>query len=261
MTFSANRAAPRVMPGAEPFYFKGTAAGCLLLHGFTATPQELRGLGEHLAACGYTVHAPRLPHHGTQPADLTRSRWWDWQLAAQDALLLLRAHCTHVAVIGLSLGGMLALQLAAEQSVAAVIALSTPYTIPADWRVALLRQISHVHPYMKKTSATASWVDPQALQRRVQYGVRPLRAMAEVVDYLRVLPELLPAVTAPALLIHSNADRAVTPADMQRICDRLGSRHKEMLLLARGDHVITEDVERAQVFAAVEKFLAQQMPA
>ena len=77
----------------------------------------------------------------------------------------------------------------------------------------------------------------------------------------RVLPELLPAVTAPALLIHSNADRAVTPADMQRICDRLGSRHKEMLLLARGDHVITEDVERAQVFAAVEKFLAQQMPA
>ena len=161
----------------------------------------------------------------------------------------------------LSLGGMLALQLAAEQSVAAVIALSTPYTIPADWRVALLRQISHVHPYMKKTSATASWVDPQALQRRVQYGVRPLRAMAEVVDYLRVLPELLPAVTAPALLIHSNADRAVTPADMQRICDRLGSHHKEMLLLARGDHVITEDVERAQVFAAVEKFLAQQMPA
>ena len=40
------------MPGAEPFYFKGTAAGCLLLHGFTATPQELRGLGEHLAARG-----------------------------------------------------------------------------------------------------------------------------------------------------------------------------------------------------------------
>ena len=142
-----------------------------------------------------------------------------------------------------------------------MVTLSAPFTIPADWRVPLLRQLSHVHPYMKKTSATASWVDPQALQRRVQYRVRPLRAMAEVVDYLRVLPELLPAVTAPALLIHSSADRAVTPADMQRICDRLGSLHKETLLLPRGDHVITEDVERGQVFAAVAKFLAKQMPA
>ncbi len=54
---------------------------------------------------------------------------------------------------------------------------------------------------------------------------------------------------------------ALLRSQLQRNCDRLGSLHKETLLLPRGDHVVTEDVERRQVFAAVAKFLAKQMPA
>ena len=41
-----------IVPGAEPFFFgvpPGDRVGCLLLHGFTAMPEEMRWLGESLA--------------------------------------------------------------------------------------------------------------------------------------------------------------------------------------------------------------------
>ncbi len=43
--------------------------GCLLLHGFTGTPKEMRMLGDSLASDGHTVLAPRLFGHATDPED------------------------------------------------------------------------------------------------------------------------------------------------------------------------------------------------
>ena len=43
------------MPGAEPFSAPGGPHGALVLHGFTGTPQSMRGLAEAFAAAGYAV--------------------------------------------------------------------------------------------------------------------------------------------------------------------------------------------------------------
>jgi carboxylesterase len=44
----------------EPFFFPGNDTGCLLIHGFTGAPTEMRPLGEFLAGKGYTVLGVRL---------------------------------------------------------------------------------------------------------------------------------------------------------------------------------------------------------
>jgi esterase/lipase len=62
---TADRDPAGIMPGAEPFFFRGGAVGCLVLHGWTGSTQEVRALGAHLATQGYTVFGPRLTHHGT----------------------------------------------------------------------------------------------------------------------------------------------------------------------------------------------------
>ncbi len=69
---------PRLIPTAEPFVFPGGPVGCLLVHGFTGTPKEMRWLGEYLAGQGHTVLGVRLAGHATQPEDMIRARWWDW---------------------------------------------------------------------------------------------------------------------------------------------------------------------------------------
>ena len=55
----------RIIPGCEPVYNAGGESACLLLHGFTSSPYEMRLLGEYLGREGYTVSIPLLPGHGT----------------------------------------------------------------------------------------------------------------------------------------------------------------------------------------------------
>ncbi|NIQ98443.1 MAG: hypothetical protein GWO11_08540, partial [Desulfuromonadales bacterium] len=44
---------------------KPNGAGIVLVHGFTASPWEMRRFGEELAGLGYRVLGSRLPGHGT----------------------------------------------------------------------------------------------------------------------------------------------------------------------------------------------------
>jgi alpha-beta hydrolase superfamily lysophospholipase len=54
------------------FELPGDRGACLLIHGFTGTPWDVRPLGEALSAAGISVQAPRLPGHGTTPAAIAR---------------------------------------------------------------------------------------------------------------------------------------------------------------------------------------------
>src|SRR5262249_50914792 len=75
---------------AMNFALPGTRGlGCLLVHGFTATPAEMRPLGEALAARGFPVRGVRLAGHGTSVEDLARTGWRDWYASVEHDLGLL----------------------------------------------------------------------------------------------------------------------------------------------------------------------------
>ena len=117
-----------VLPGAEPFFYPspGPRISCLLLHGFTATPQEMRRLGQFLHGCGFTVSCPLLAGHGTDVRDLQATTWQDWYGSAYAAWSALQDSADPAFAIGLSLGGALALNLAAEVPLGGVVAMATP---------------------------------------------------------------------------------------------------------------------------------------
>ena len=99
-----------IIPGAEPFFYPSGEVGCLLIHGLTGTPFEMRELGEYLSAQGYTVSGPRLAGHGTTDwRDLANTKWQDWYQTVVDAYSDLAARCRQVYLVGLSAGGALAL--------------------------------------------------------------------------------------------------------------------------------------------------------
>ena len=114
----------KILPGCEPIFKKTSSRGCLLLHGFTSCPFELRLLGDYLQDEGYTVSIPLFPGHGTSPKDMKKYKWMDWYQSAKEALFELRKTCQTVYVIGLSMGGSIALHLAAHYEVDGIVALA-----------------------------------------------------------------------------------------------------------------------------------------
>ena len=243
-----------IIPTAEPFFFPGGRTGCLLIHGFTGAPKEMRTMGEALHQRGYTVLGVRLAGHATRPEDMLRTRWEDWLLSVEDGLHLLGGAADRIFVCGLSMGGVLALMAAARFSIAGVVAMSTPYKLPPNPMMRFLPVLKRVKPKISK-GGKGDWVDPASAEGHVDYPYYPSQSILELNRLLAEMRANLPAVSVPALLIHSRDDGGIPFTNMEKIYLALGSRRKEMLAIEQSGHVIVRDQQREQVFEAVDRFI------
>lgn len=256
---------PAIMPGAEPYFQQGGEAGCLLLHGFAASPAELRWLGEHLAAAGHTVYIPRLPGHGSDYRDMARVRWRDWYLAALDGLHLLRGHCRQVVTVGHSMGGLLGLLLGAAGLPDALVVIAGPMYAEARM-MPYTRWLKHVLRYSDQTdkSPLAAIIRAEQERRgetvrgRVRYDLWSTSAVAELYALMRRTWMHLPEVQAPLLLVYSATDPTVALRSRDAIAQGVSSKVIEQKTLERGGHIIPQDVAREEAFAAIAGFIRRQ---
>jgi carboxylesterase len=251
----------QIISTAEPFFFPGQGEnshiGCLVTHGFTGTPKEVRWLGEYLNRQGFTVCGMRLAGHATRPEDMVRSRWQDWLLSVEDGTNLLRSCTDQVFLLGLSMGGVLSLTAAARSDIQGVVAMSTPYNLPSMslplWAV---RFLSWFKPYLPKGKLHGSgWFDQAAYNQHVAYPMNPVRSALELKLLIEEMHADLPKISIPVLLIHSRNDDYIIKDSMEQIYKLLGSSDKQMLWVEGGGHVITEEPTRETVFKAAADFI------
>lgn len=244
-----------ILPTAEPFFLPGDDTGCLLVHGFTGTPKEMRWLGEYLNAAGHSVLGVRLAGHATSMQDMARTRWPDWLASVEDGVCLLSGVTRRIFVLGLSMGGVLSLLAGARYPVAGVVAMSTPYQMQPDWRLRFVRPISSVMPHVGK--GAPDWRNLDAARDHVDYPYYPTRSVGELNSLLAVMRAELPAVRVPVLLVHSRQDAGVPPVNMEHIYARLGTSDKTMLWVENSGHVIIREPEREKIFETVLQFIAR----
>ena len=203
----------------RPWHLGDGPHGALLIHGFAGTPPELRRLGEALAARGFRCYAPMLPGHGTKPEDLERTRWRDWSGAVAAAFDELAAECRDVVVAGQSMGGTLALHLAAHDlRVRAVAALAAPVWLSGPLPP-LLPVIKRVVRWHRAGDDVDLWL-PDAVEELYSYGIRPTRSIDELRKLCAVVRNELAAIRAPVLVIHGERDRSIDPrCGRERPCD------------------------------------------
>jgi carboxylesterase len=245
-----------ILPRGEAFLYPGGPVGCLVIHGFTGAPAEMRWFGGQLAQAGYSVVGVRLFAHATQPEDMFRARPQDWVASVEDGYHLLRGLSEQVVVMGLSLGGILALHFASRWPVGGVVAMSVPYILMAPWvkRIRpLLPALSKFVPYMDK--GAPDWRDPRLADDHLEYPRHPLRAAASLVDVHTDMLRRLPLITAPVLMIVSQGDATAPPWHTQTIFDRLRADDKQIVLVENSGHVITRDLERRRVVDSAAAFV------
>ncbi len=249
---------PQIIASAEPFLFSGSHTGCLLIHGFTGTPKEMRWMGEYLAEQGFSVLGVRLSGHATRPDDMLRSHWTDWAASVEDGYYLLRGLADRVYLIGLSMGGALSLLLSTQLDVKGVIAISTPMHLPADWRLNFTGLLSRFMPYVPKSKLPDSygWFDQEAWKDHISYPEHPVRAVAQLDRLLAELAAALPNVRVPVLLIHSRDDQSIALENVDHLYDALTNvTDKTRIYLEGSGHVVTRDALRQQVFEAAAGFI------
>ncbi len=253
-----------IIPSAEPFFFPGGPTGCVLVHGFTGTPNEMRLLGEYLALKGHSVLGVRLAGHATCIEDMQRTRWQDWLASVEDSYNMLSGNTERIFLIGLSLGGVLSLTFASGKftpacPVAGVVAMSVPQHLPIDPRLArVIKVASLIKP--RNPKGPSDWHDKIAEQTQICYDEDPLRQVVELRDLLVEMNSVLPTISIPTLLIYSKNDLTVRPDEnhAEIIFKGIGSHQKKISWVEGSGHVLTRDAQKDLVFARIADFITKE---
>lgn len=210
--------------------------GVLVLHGFTSNPSAMRPLAEHLAAAGHRVELPLLPGHGTTWRDLAPMRWDDWAQEADAAFDRLGDRPR--AVVGLSMGGALALHLGEQRQrdVGALVVINPSVTFRHPLRP-LLGLVSRVVPSLSGIGNDIA--RPGADEH--PYPRVPLRAARSLFDAQDAVRAGLHRVIAPTLVLTSRTDHVLDAANSDIVLQEVGSERTEQVWLERSFHVATLD--------------------
>ncbi|MDQ2817614.1 MAG: alpha/beta fold hydrolase [Candidatus Eremiobacteraeota bacterium] len=221
------------LSGGEPFSLPGQAGGVLLLHGFTGSPFEIRALGESLHRQGYGVLAPALPGHATLHTDLDSLTAADYFAAAEEAYETGMRIFNRLYVAGLSMGGVLALHLAATRPVSGVLAISTPVFLSPFAAMAL----PIVHQWLPKAYAPANISAWQG--NVVGYKTASVVAFKTVADVLENVKAALGTIHAPIMIVHSTRDATAPVGNARYIFDHVSSCIRRLKILRQGRHLLT----------------------
>jgi carboxylesterase len=248
----------QLQPLAEPFSAagepdpSGQRVGVLLSHGFTGSPASMRPWAEHLRAQGFGVSVPRLPGHGTRWQDMQRTTWQDWYDEVTRAFEKLRSDHDKIVVAGLSMGGALALRLAADRAreIDGVVLVNPAVNIDR-WDVKLLPVLKYVVPAMP---GVANDIKKPGVDEH-GYPRTPLKAAHSMLRGYKALCADLPKVTCPVLFFRSVEDHVVDPSSSRIIMGGLSSRDVTERMLEDSYHVATLDNDAPAIFEESAEFI------
>jgi carboxylesterase len=256
---AADPPAPRE---AGPIALGDGPRAVLLLHGLTGTPYEVRPFALALHARGFAVRAPLLAGHADLDA-LERSGWRDWYGSAEAALRELLDAGARVLVLGFSMGGLLALRLAAlrRDAVAGLVVVSVPIEQRA-WERRAIGALAALRRNPLGRRFVGLLAKHGGRDVRVQREATaspsldafPYPALAELVALQDEVGELLPHVRAPLLVVHGRLDHTAPVEHGERISMAVGSSRVERLVLPRSFHLVGLDLDREHAGVRIVDF-------
>lgn len=220
--------------------------GIVLVHGFTGSPAAMRPWAEYLNARGYSVRVPRLPGHGTKPADLNNVQWQEWPAKVAAEILELQKSCSKIFVAGLSMGGGTTLNIAAShgEKLSGII-LVNPMMHVRGVSPKLAFLISRVIKFGKSVG--------NDIKRKgvteYSYDKLPYRGIYQLLTMLKFTRAALPSITVPMQLFHSVDDHTLPVSNTEIVMKEIGSANKSRIELLNSYHVATLDFDADLIFA------------
>ena len=239
---------------ANWFFLKSerkNASAVLLIHGFLASPAEMKSLGERLHGEGHHVLAVRLKGHGTSPWDLRSRNWQDWAASVERGYEIIKAFSQKVHIVGFSTGGLLALMQAANhphKKIQSVTSISAPITFRNKNLIFV--------PLLHHANKLVSWLSSEGLvpfrpntteNPEVNYQHVPIRALYQLQQLIDHLSENRLDIDADVYLYHSDNDPVVEPSSVEKLSDLISSESITLVSLNSSVHgVVYRDIDGVQ---------------
>jgi len=235
---------------------EGELPTVLCIHGFTGVPFEVKAPCDVAVDLGLAAKAPLLVGHGTSPTELAPLRFDDWLSGVREVFNEARARGP-VILVGLSLGSLLATQLALEApgAVAGLVLLSSAF-----W-------LHHPHPGLSLQMASALGLPdffldkggpdlacPHGYRDHISYDTQPLHAAISLYQAGKRLADSLFLIHCPTLIMHGAYDHVCPVHNAWKTAARLGTRDSRVIILPRSQHIITCDCDRDQLCAELRAF-------
>jgi len=246
-----------------PLFFSGLKGlgkrvGVLLIHSYLSVPGEMEAMGRYLKSRGYWVYIPRLSGHGTCAEGLSACTYSQWVEDVDSGYALLDNICDQVVVGGMSVGGSLAMYLAARsKEVAGVFSLCSPLRLK-DYSTRFMPAKEAWKRLLKKIrggETVTRFLEFSADKPYINYHRNPVAGIKEVGKLLEELEDKAGDITAPALILHADGDPVVGSKGSQMLFERISSRRKEYGLLHYDHHIIVKGNDQQVVFGRITDFL------
>ncbi len=250
--------------GAEPFAHDVGPPACLLLHGFQASPQVFRELGQRLADAGISSRAPLLPGHGTTVADFAKSRSKDWVATAERAYddMCKQYGKGRVIIVGFSMGGTVALDIAERRDVAGLVLMAPFLRVTRKWfhlvRAESLSRFSRAIGFPRVVKNIPVDIADVGLRPKLVYvGFTPMETACSLFDLADQVRAKLDTITCPVLVMHAPRDRVADIRESKRLVQQIASKHKRMLVFDKSKHLLPMDYEKERVFEETIAFVKE----
>ena len=252
-------------------------AAVMFIHGFPGTPAEMRPLAKVLHAQCWTTIAPLLPGFGAQIDTLDQHSQEDWLSFLLLAYAEMCRQYRTVALIGLSMGGALALQLAAHHSPNALILLAPFWKIEhVLWRA--MPVLKYVFPSFKPFRLFKLDFNDQAVRQgianfmpeldlddpSIQRAIMDFALPMNLIDQLRQVGQrgydAASRVSCPTLVIQGRQDDLVKPEVTRHLCQRFAK--PPVYLEVDASHSLSDPSQssRDEIISAISEFLSPFHP-
>lgn len=236
--------------------------GCLVVHGLTGTPANMESVAAALRAAGYKVKAPLLAGHGGDLETLKKTQWPDWYASVLAAWRDLSKEAEAIYFVGLSMGALLGLKLAADlgNSLKAAAILAPPFVVRPIFRYVVIPGVRYtplrffIRDVAKNFEKSVCSAEGRELYRRNSIARMPASGVFQCQDLVRLLRKELGKIHQPLLLMQGRRDHLADPKGLLEIRRGVASSKIDLVLLDRSAHVLTVDEDKEEVARRVTDF-------
>jgi carboxylesterase len=251
-------AAKKIIPGAEPFYFPSSGeVACLMVHGFTSTPYDVRACGKYLADRGIAAQGVLVAGHGTTPKDLAKTNSNDWLESVRQAYHDLKKKHSIVYALGISLGGNFLTIMAKELDFAGIIFVGLPLKLRHEKSYRALYYTFRALGVNYQRKWYQKSLDPEIRKLRPNYKSIPLSTGPEVLKTIQTSRTLLSSIHCPVLAIQSTTDYAVDEETISDLTTQVSTKDVEIVWVKNRYHVVLIDHGKEEVFEKIYSFISK----